>query len=510
MQVGFVNEVEDINGNDQRFFTCRSHMLHCSFSSTRVYVVRFNNGESPAYRIPSQIVDRYGPLIEYMLSGDHKRIGETTKDGIILRLQSAVGSHEGRLIVFPQKHVLSVLARLSPANPLTDSEQRVAMQLVCGYSLKEAARVHGVSYETRRAQLKAILSKSKLKRQADLCNFIIVQLLSEIENEETVEFDQIRDAGFENYIRTFLPNHVRSHTAIAEDGRRHRFIEMGPDNGRSVLVLHGHYIPYLTQSAIDILISHRLRLIWCLRNGMLGPGDRILSFEQHIDHATRSIEIARELFSPARRAVPVVAVGCAAQYAIAHAEKHDSTAEQYIFIGASTCQARKLLTVNLSGDFGASVSNVNSMLANYLISLAARPLIDSSHLKKLLSNAYSTSVPDHNLIEVEFSNKHRREALKYQYENASDSVKHDCSYYITPDWPIVRTIQQPVRFIHGTHDGINKIEDVKHIAADLGASVDCVSRAGQLVFHSHFKNCLSLIAKVAGRVGRGNLSASVS
>lgn len=495
---------------EQSHMGSANYSLHCFFSAERIYALHFNRRQRPAYAAPAHILNKYGSLLERMMNADRCRTGEITPDGLILRLQHSVGSDQGRLIIFPKKHVEASLDRLSPTSPLTEFERRTALQLVCGYSLKEAASVDGVSYETRRVQLKAILSKSKLKRQIDLCNFFIGQLLSTVKSESTIEFANSRDIVFAEYVKKYLPNNVRSHTAIAEDGQHHRFIEMGPRNGRAVVVLHGHYIPYLTQSAIDCLMSHRLRLIWPLRNGMFGPADRILSFDQHVEHAVKSIEVAKGLFLPVGKPVPVVAVGCAAHYGIAHAETHHGSAEQYIFVGARTSQARKLLTVDLSGGFGASASNLNSILADYLLSLTTQSLIDSSHLKKLLTGAYSTSSPDRNLMEAEFSGKHRREAMMYQFNNASISLNQDCSFYITPDWAIVKTIQQPLRFIHGDQDGINRLQDIKRIAVGLGASIDCVPYAGQLVFHSHFKDCLPLIATAPDQAGRGHTVAAVS
>jgi len=484
---------EDIGGLlgiEQYHSSGANYTLHCSFSAERIYVFRFNKRRNPAYSAPAPILRKCGCLLEQMLGADNSRLGEITSEGIILRLQHTVGSDQGRLILLPQKHVDASLDRLSPTNPLTEFERRTALRLVCGYSLKEAASIDGVSYETRRVQLKSILSKSKLKRQIDLCSFVIAQLLSTIENESTIEFESSRDAIFSCYVNTFLPEYVRSHTAIAEDGQHHRYIEMGPRNGRAMIVMHGHYIPYFTQSAIDSLMSHKLRLIWPLRNGMLGSADRILSFDRHVEHAVQSIEMAKALLLSVGETVPVVSVGCAAHYCIAHAEKYGVSAEQYIFVGASTSQARKLFTVDLSGGFGAAASNINSLLANYLLSLTAQPLIDSSHLKKLLTGAYATSIQDRNLMEAEFSGKHRSEALMYQFNNASISLTHDCSFY--------------------DQDDINKIEDMKQIATGLGASINGVSHAGQLVFHSHFKDCLPLIAAVPGRAGRGNMAASAS
>jgi hypothetical protein len=505
---GSLGNTEGLSGYEQKYTGGATCTLHCEFSDERIYVLHFDRSLKPAYCAPKQLQSKYEGLLERILAADYYRMGEITPEGIILRLQHSVGADQGRLILFPKKHVEASLNRLSPTNPLTESEQRTALRLVCGYSLKEAASVDGVSYETRRVQLKAILSKSKLKRQIDLCNFIIAQLLSAVEREAIVELERSSDRVFTEFVNTFLPQNVSSHTVIAKNGWQHRYIEMGPRNGRAMIVLHGHYIPYLAQSAIDCLMSQRIRLIWPLRNGFLGPTDRILSFDQHVQHAVQSIELAKAIFLPKGQAVSVVAIGCSSHYGIAHAEIHNSTAEQYSFVGASTSQARKLLTVDLSSGFRASASNINSLLTDYLLSLTAQPLVDSSHLRKLLTGAYSTSAPDRNLIEAEFSSRHRSEALMYQFNNSSNSVKHDCCFYITPDWAIVKTIQQPIQFIHGRQDGINRIDDIKQISTGLGATLSSVPHAGQLVVHSHFKECLSLFSKQHGSADRVSRVAS--
>ncbi|MCZ4271859.1 hypothetical protein [Maritalea porphyrae] len=51
---------------------------------------------------------------------------------------------------------------------LTNSELQLLKQLLCSKSLREISAEDGVSYETRRNQLKKVLEKSNLNRQVTL------------------------------------------------------------------------------------------------------------------------------------------------------------------------------------------------------------------------------------------------------------------------------------------------------------------------------------------------------
>jgi hypothetical protein len=312
-----------------------------------------------------------------------------------------------------------------------------------------------------------------------------------IEPKCTTEVKYTQHATFTEYVSRYLPEKVRSHTAIGIDGKHHRFLDMGPKTGDSWIVLHGHFLPCFSESIVHYLHVNGVRLIWPLRNGMLGPQDGELNFDQHVGHATQSIELAKKLFFAEGQFVNVWCIGCAAHYGIAHAERYEQSANKYVFVGASSSQARKLITTGSFTNSDGCISNVEGLRMDYLLSLASRSLIDTSHLKKLLLGSYSSSNPDQALVKELFSKPDGAASLMNQFENSRTSMAHDCSFHIAPDWAIAKVIKQTLMFIHGEHDGINDVSDIAEIGEQLGASFVRIPEAGHLVFQSHFKECLS-------------------
>jgi len=482
-----------------KFTDSDTHSSHCLYDTDRIYVIDFDDQGESTFQIPPEILKFNSSTLNQLVSKAGNRLGEVTGDNLVLRLQESVGSQQGKLIIFPHSVVETVLQSLELKSQFTKAEKRTLLQIVCGYTLKDCSAVDGVSYETKRVQVKSILSKSNMKRQLDVCNHTITQLLMAVEQAKKTELKLHQPEKYSISGSHYFPRGTRTHTVINAKSKYLRFIEIGPVDGQTVVVLHGQFLPYFTDSIIRTLHQHNLRLIWPLRNGMLAPQDEMLSFDFHVDQAIQSVELAAILFNDNDQPVKIVALGCAAFYSIVHAEKHNSTAAEYTFIGSPASQARKLISADtLEGD-GAVVSNMNSLRADYYTNLACQPLIDESHLRKLLTGAYSSSKPDLSVLNAEFSTKIRSAALKHQFDHSENSIKQDCSFQITPDWLMAKGIKQPMKFIHGASDGINKPGTIKQLANQMNAPFYEVTNAGHFVYHSHFDTCIEYFLKGTSR-----------
>jgi DNA-binding CsgD family transcriptional regulator len=72
----------------------------------------------------------------------------------------------------PDDDGASLAQILTATYALTGAETRLALQLFEGYSLAQAAERHSVSLETVRVQLKAIFSKTAIRRQSELVGLL--------------------------------------------------------------------------------------------------------------------------------------------------------------------------------------------------------------------------------------------------------------------------------------------------------------------------------------------------
>jgi DNA-binding CsgD family transcriptional regulator len=68
--------------------------------------------------------------------------------------------------------ILGQIGLWSASFRLTPAEARLAMHLASGDSLRDAADALGVTYNTVRAQMRAIFDKTDIHRQADLVRLL--------------------------------------------------------------------------------------------------------------------------------------------------------------------------------------------------------------------------------------------------------------------------------------------------------------------------------------------------
>ena len=108
---------------------------------------------------------------------------------------------------------------------LTDSEQRVIFQTVAGLSLRGAAGVDDVTYETKRAHVKSACGKLGCGGQKELVRKVVGQLvyllsLSDAEGTHA----EVAEA----FVSRFLSNDFRLAVQRLPSGRLLRFLEGGP------------------------------------------------------------------------------------------------------------------------------------------------------------------------------------------------------------------------------------------------------------------------------------------
>lgn len=501
------NQTSIVSWSD--FAAKTSHSLHFQQCPHIVCFMPFEEQTELELISTQLLTDDYHRQLTDLLRGEDKRLGFITESQIVLRLQTTLESPNGSLLVTPLSRFYELVNRQFSKNPLTRAEKNTLLQIVCGYSLKDAAQTDGISYETKRVQAKSILKKSSMKRQVEVSNYFLAQLLMDSNLQNRIDSTFNTHQSFAHYVESYLPESVRPHTILgqfSDPSQRakmkqdstpklrscyHRYLEMGPSDGTPYLMLHGQILPYLSPAIIHLLNSLNMRLIWPLRNGTLGPADTKLGFQQHVQHTASSIELAREMFCD--QFAGIVAIGCSAHYSIAYAEQFPDATEDYFFIGTNSNQARKLVPANTADIETTSQNSYDALRTNYFLSMTCNPIIDRSHLRKLLLDAYSSSPADINAIHNEFLDPKRTEALMYQFSCSAQSIDYDCSFHATPEWMLAKAIKNRIHIIQGEADGIHDITRVKQLANSVNATFRTVENAGQIIFHSHTKQCLIML-----------------
>ncbi|MDH5660989.1 MAG: alpha/beta fold hydrolase, partial [Gammaproteobacteria bacterium] len=112
---------------------------------------------------------------------------------------------------------------------LTNKESEVTAYLARGYSIKEIAEQKYVSEHTVRTHVKAVMSKTGLRRQSDLLRFV---LMGPDENNMAI------DGPGRQILKQNAETETSSRSIMLPDGRRLTFQEYGDPNGTPMIFFH--------------------------------------------------------------------------------------------------------------------------------------------------------------------------------------------------------------------------------------------------------------------------------
>ncbi|WP_299375299.1 hypothetical protein [uncultured Tateyamaria sp.] len=151
-------------------------------------------------------------------------------------------------------------------NQLTPSERLVVFQLVGGLSPMQAAQKDDVSIETKRSHLKRAMSKLGCNTQAETVRTLVSQLIHLM---YLCEQDPHQSRVIDSFTARHLRTPIRLSSQRLATGRLMRVWDMGPLDGKPLLVLHGYLFPFLLLNAQDALDRYYIRLIVPVRGGYL-------------------------------------------------------------------------------------------------------------------------------------------------------------------------------------------------------------------------------------------------
>ena len=183
-------------------------------------------------------------------------------------VETAVVDHGARGHVVPDARIGGVFAARFGATP-TATEIRVLRGLVAGQSLKEIGAADGVSYETRRNQLKSLLEKAGLARQVQLVSTmstLIVLAATQDARASRKSAKLLRDL-----LDRHSPGQGRIYAPQLADGKELLILDLGPPDGRPVLHMHSAFFPIFPfPPDLPLLTRLNLRVITPFRPGFFG------------------------------------------------------------------------------------------------------------------------------------------------------------------------------------------------------------------------------------------------
>ena len=429
------------------------------------------------------------------LEASDKGFGFVDETGLWLDIKAEQLASAGVLVYVPEQAFVNLLDEIFPRHGLSNAERRVLAQVICGQPLKHTATIDGVSHETKRSQFKAVCLKTGLKRQVDLCTFVLSRLLLNIGEQE--EDKQPSHEVIRDYHRRFMPTGVRLHVLVDSSGYQHRYFDMGPIGGRALFVLHGPVLIHFREVDIEVLHALQIRLIWPMRPGALAPTDEFLSTSEHVDNSVQAILYASELFA-GEQTIDLVGVASGCFYATEFSALYPDKVNRLIYLGAGR---QSQVSRSWLDRFFQGLTNLirfNPATARVMFYFLVKKFGDHSVLADTVKNIFAGSKPDLDVLEGEFSNPLAFDAMQMRYVSSAKSIYHDFVLYTYPNWHKVNQLHRPV-FIHGEFDTVHRSKDVEAMAKAVNAQFVVNPGAGHLQYYEHFSSWVNLMSRLCER-----------
>lgn len=415
--------------------------------------------------------------------------GET----LFLRLASTEPGAAGFVAALSPDDVAAFLAGAFPSAPITPALRRLLTLQLVGIGLKDGAKLDGRAEDTRKRQaqdLRAAFDGTDLPAIGrQVAAALALRLTTHVHPSRRVVGTTLA-----TYVKRHMPDGVRAFGLTAVDGGSAvAIIDMGPLDGRPVIVLHAMALPDFRAAEIEACERLGLRLIWPLRHGLLDPGAAPLPPDAHLDHAVHGAALAAGIAS--KGPVPVLAFAAASKVGLALARTHPDLIASLHVAGVCLREGRP--------EVGAR------RLARGILTLAAKHpnLLDPvlSHLEGRLRRPGAIST----LLDAQFSDSSADAAVisrdaggplgPLRFADAlldsPASARHDFLFQADLGWGRAPK-DLPIHLHHGQQDAIHPLPLIQGLADRLSAAtLHVYPDAGQLFWHEHLHGVLERIAE---------------
>ena len=434
--------------------------------------------------------DVNGEALEaFLLNADPALVALLSHGCVYLRLAPAQNVGEGTLFSCGLDTFETWLNQISIGPKLTNAEKRLAIQLLCGQDLADAAKMDGVSYETKRAHLKAVTSKLGVSKQKEVISALLVPIFGKLLYEPS------QDNDYEilvDFLGRFSASSVRMARVVDKQNRIHRMVEFGSSNGKPIIVLHSPIVIVPDTKAIEALCRRGLRLICPLRPGAISDAQASRSFDVHLHAVLDGIEACVDLSCP--NGAHILSMLNADYYAVQFAMR----------------TPEKVKSLNIVASVRRRRVEGRSKMRHHLTKFAFRdPTIFRLILKSIMLRcrtkeqlegvmhfAYPKGTADRKLIEG-LATPSKSQAIFEAARQSMSSITHDLYTWALPFDQHLASADVPMTFFHGDKEYYHPIEELTANLRRAGKSPAInLPGCGQVVDGEHLVGLIGRLASI--------------
>ena len=473
--------------------------IEASEASSQCVIVNYDLAREKQVSLPPTL-HRFETLVnDYLLkTSSTDPWGMLSDEVVVLKLSDQPTSKSGRLLLFKTVFITTLLHRLFPNEKITPAEQKTVLQTLSGLTLKEASVLDGVSYETKKSQLKSVFQKTQINRQQVLSSFLIAHLTLEVAASYSRKpTDHDTDEQFFYYVDHFMGDYVRASVIQEAPGQRFRIIEIGDPGGRPIVGIHHLGILNFSKDDIERIRRQGIRLICPLRQGALGPIDNRVSLEEHWAHALAGIDIAASLVPDRKVTILSMLSGC--YYSIRYLQDNPDKVQNLILVSASyrpqeAKWSRLAFKRNLHSLAGKN-QTLFSTAVSFLISRAENP----DQLRKVWRDSLNGCEADHEQVEAVYADPEQVAAMQHRLKHSPVSIVRDLEIQAEADWSPLNSPPAGVsiHFIHGDADTVIPIDTVRLLTDQYTEfSLHPIAGAGNWAFGEFIDPVYSTVKRI--------------
>lgn len=384
----------------------------------------------------------------------------------------------------PETIVAEILDIFNDDASLTQAEKHLIFQLVAGLSLRNAAEVDSLSFETKRAQLKAVCSKLQCGGQTDLLRHVLGQMTFLV---SLCDIQKHRSSEVEGFVQKYLAPDTRITVQRLSNGRTLRVLERGAMGGNPVLVIHGLLWPLLFLGAPDILKKNNIKLLVPLRSGYLErhSGQDIYGSS---DMVARSLaDIASYQSEYLDQKIPIVGHSYGGVLAFEYARLFPENVARMSIVAFSSVEATSA-NKNFIGKMFSGLQSLSNQpgIFRYLTWQFKKYYADERTVRPILQNMFGASETDRNLIDGNGEIGAVYPWFVDLYQRSIPGIADDFKLALGRPKEILTEVTADILLIHGSEDPLvesSRIED--YAASAENAEVKIIEGAGHHLFNTH-------------------------
>ena len=393
--------------------------------------------------------------------------------------------------------IFDLLNQANPGAALSHAEKLVVFRLVGGLSLRESAAADGLSFETKRAQLKSVLAKLGCAGQVDLVRLVMSQMIGRLPADKTLS-PQGQDDAIARFAATHLPA-CRYYRAPLATGRTARVLEIGPQNGRPVVLALGMLFPTMLHAGAEALEQQGLRLITPVRAGYLETGPAGFDdADSHIDEVLADYAAFIERFL----AEPVILVGSSLgiSYGARLARRRPDLVAGLVMAGGNAFQQGGRKSAYMDAFFtGLRDLVIRPGWARRLAWQFARNCANARIAHRIMSRVFHAWEPDQAALSIP-SGETGFEWFRDIFVASTPGLAEDYREGFSTWRHVLADVKAPAAIIHGANDPLTDLETMR----DLGRALDLrmthvVEDGGHLIVATHPHEVWRAVSAAAAR-----------